>query len=88
MKIEEKAVYFGIALTDVYKDEEHRELYAVPEIKLSSDPAEDFIAMLLAMRYVYERVTGDQESDLIDFTHILNKLAVQYIMERMEKDGK
>lgn len=86
MKIEEKAAYFGIALTDVYKDEEHRGLYAVPEIRFSSDPTEDFTAMLLAVRYVYEVVTGDKESDLIDFTHILNKLAVQYIMEGMDNN--
>lgn len=88
MKLEEKAAYFGIALTNVYKDEEHRGLYAVPEIRFSSDPTEDFTAMLIAMAHVYELFTGDKEKDLIDFTHTLNKLAVQYVMERMEDDGK
>ena len=43
---------------------------------------------LLAVRYVYEVVTGDKESDLIDFTHILNKLAVQYIMEGMDNNER
>ena len=44
--------------------------------------------MLIAMQHVYELFTGDKEKDLIDFTHILNKLAFQYVMERMEDDGR
>ena len=88
MKIEEKAVYFAIALSDVYKDEDRRGLHAVQEIEFSDDLTEDFMAMLLAVHHVYEQVTGDVERDLIDFTHMLNKLAVQYIMERMEDDER
>lgn len=88
MKIEEKTAYFVIALADAYREEENREGYIVPKMSFALDITEDFIAMLLALRLVYEKVTGDKESDLIDFTHTLNKLAVQYIMERMEDDGK
>ena len=88
MKIEEKAAYFVTALADAYREEENRESYIVPKIDFALDITEDFTAMILALRLVYEKVTGDKESDLIDFTHILNKLAVQYVMERMEDDGK
>lgn len=88
MKIEEKAAYFVVALADAYKEEESRDSYTVPKMEFALDITEDFTAMLLALRLVYEKVTGDNESDLIDFTHVLNKLAVQYVMERMEDDGR
>ena len=88
MKIEEKAACFVAALTDIYKDEEKRNLCKLPKIQFSEDLSGDFTAMLIAMEHVYELFTGDKERDLIDFTHILNKLAFQYVMERMEDDGK
>ncbi len=82
-KIEEKALQFYAALSDVYRDEENRELEAFEKMQFSEDVTEDFTAMLLAMKCVFDRVVGD-DSDLIDFTHILNKLAVQYIIEEKE----
>lgn len=78
--VKEKALQFLAALSDVYKDEENRELEAFGKMHLSEDVAEDFTAMLIAMKCIFEQVVGDG-SDLIDFTHILNKLAVQHIME-------
>lgn len=79
-KIEEKALHFLTALSDVYRDEENRELEAFGKMEFSEDVTEDFTAMLIAMKLVFERIAG-RDGDLIDFTHILNKLAVQYIME-------
>lgn len=88
MKTEEKALRFLFALSDVYRDEEDRQLYSVSKLDLDvSDVTEDFTAMLLAMNTLYVRITGDKEADLIDFTHILNKLAVQHIMEGMTNNG-
>lgn len=80
-KIEEKVMAFVTALTDVYRDEENRELEAVGKMKFSEDVTEDFTAMLIAMRMIFMKITGDTDSDIIDFTHILNKLAVQYVMD-------
>ena len=79
--IEQKALYFLTALMDVYRDEEHRDLDAFSKMEFSDDLTEDFTAMLLAMKTIFVRVTGDEDSDFIDFTHILNKLAVQYVMD-------
>ncbi len=79
-KVEEKALQFLTALSDVYRDQENRELEAFGRMQFSEDVTDDFTAMLLAMKTVFDRVVGDS-SDLIDFTHILNKLAVQYIMD-------
>ncbi len=79
-KVEEKALHFLTALSDVYRDEENRELEALGKMEFSGDATEDFTAILLAMKAIFDRITGS-DGDLIDFTHILNKLAVQYIME-------
>ena len=79
-KTEKKALCFLTALLDVYRDEERRELNAFSALNLTDDPTEDFTAMLLAFKVVFDRICGD-DTDLIDFTHVLNKLAVQYVME-------
>lgn len=85
-KIEEKVMAFATALTDVYRDEENRELEAVGKMKISENVTEDFTAMLIAMRMIFMKITGDTDSDIIDFTHILNKLAIQYVMEGAESN--
>ena len=86
-KIEQKALCFLTALSDVYRDEENRELEAFGKMEFSDDLTEDFTAMLLAFKFVFDRICGDG-SDLIDCTHILNKLAVQYIMDGERKDNE
>ena len=77
----EKAMRFLTALADVYRDEDNRELEAFSKMELSGDFTEDVTAMLLAMKVFVDRITRD-DGDIIDFTHMLNKLAVQYVMER------
>lgn len=83
-KTEEKAMHFLMALSDVYRDEENRELDAFSAIKFSDDITEDFTAMLIAMNLIFDRIVGS-DGDLIDFTHVLNKLAVQHIMDGERK---
>lgn len=80
MTTEEKAMQFLTALTDVYRDEDNRELEAFSKMEFSDDFTEDITAMLLAMKVFVDRVT-ENDGDIIDFTHMLNKVAVQYIME-------
>lgn len=81
--IEEKGLRFITALADVYRDEEKRELDAFSKLKMTDDFTDDVTAMLVAMHVVVERLT-DYGGDLIDFTHMLNKLAVQHIIEGTE----
>lgn len=83
MEIEQKALQFLTALQDVYRDEDDRELGVFSKLEFTDDFTGNFTAMLLAMKVVLERLTG-YDGDLIDFTHMLNKLAVQYIMENQE----
>lgn len=81
--VENKALQFMTALADVYRDEDNRELYVFSKMEMSEDITEDFTAMLLAMKVLFDKIVGDGD-DLIDFTHILNKLAVQYVLEKQE----
>lgn len=76
-KIEQKSICFLKALLNVYRDEENRELSA---FSVDDDVTEDITALLVAMKVVVERIS-EFEGDIIDFTHMLNKLAVQLIME-------
>lgn len=80
-RTEEKTMHFVSALADVYKDADHRELDAFGAIKFSDDVTEDFTAMLIAMNLIFDRIVGS-DGDLIDFTHLLNRLAIQHIMDK------
>ena len=84
MKTEEKALHFVAAISDVYRDEERRELESFSKLELSADDMTDAItALLVAFQFVVQRLTG-YDGDLIDFTHILNKLAVQSLLEKRD----
>ena len=41
---------------------------------------EDFTAMVFALNMFFNRVTG-QDIDVIDFTHLMNKLVFQHLMD-------
>lgn len=85
MKIENKILHFYCALTDVYREDDEREMIGMSGLELSGeDITEDVTAMMLAMKLFVERIC-DETCDLIDFTHTLNKLAVQYVMEAKDE---
>lgn len=79
MDIKQKATMFGEAILNVYRDEDDWEYFEKIE-STEENLTEDFTAMLIAMYCMYTNTTGDNR-DLICFTHILNRLAVQYCME-------
>lgn len=78
-KLEDKVTRFVCALSDVYRSEEDRELYAFDKLEVGDDLTEDVTAMLLAMVVMCQKMT-DFDGDLIDFTHMLNKLVLQHII--------
>lgn len=66
------------ALTNLLVDEENQD--AIQKIDIEKVDANNlFTAILLAYKTLFEELTSS-DIDLIDFTHILNKLAVQYIL--------
>lgn len=83
-----KVLQFLSAMQDCYKDEEERESQAFLKLELSDDElTDDFVAILEAQKFLYEQITGD-EQDLLGFTHILNRLAFQHILENnLQKKG-
>ena len=89
LNTEEKIVRFYSAMTDVYRDEDDREMTGMPKMELSTDITDDITAMLLSMYMIVKQATGSDD-DLIDFTHRLNKLAFKHIMACQEgkKNGE
>lgn len=85
-EFERKALLFRIAMQDVYRDEDDRELGAVGKLELRSETlTEDFTAILIAMYTWYQSVTGDDELDVFDFIGVLNRLAMQWVFKSKEK---
>lgn len=83
LNTKEKTVRFYSALTDVYRDEDDREMTGMPKMELPTDITDDVTAMLLAMYMIVNQATGTDD-DLIDFTHRLNKLAFQHLLACQE----
>ena len=78
-KMDQKTLVFYQNLCNVYKDEEEREETA--KLEMEGSLTEDMTALLMAAYVLFRRPTGSEE-DLIGFTHILNRLAVQYCAEK------
>lgn len=85
MSFETKCLYFISALKDIYRDSENKESMDI-KLELKNDTlTEDFTAMLFAMFMFYVQITED-ETDFVGFTHILNRLAMQYVMRKENED--
>ncbi len=73
---------FIATIINAYRAEENQE--PVQKMQLTNDNlTEDFTAMVYALNMFFDEVTG-QEIDIIDFTHLLNKLVVQNLLENRE----
>jgi len=91
-RIVEKTLAFHQAMSDLYTDPENRhcEDYRKLEAEDGQDMTEDFLAMLLAMYCLYQEFAdheGEKE-DLLGFTHILNRIAVNHIAELDVEDER
>lgn len=83
--MEEKTAAFAEGLLNGWKEF----VGDIPEgadMNALTDATEDFTAILVAMHYLYETMTGDEDEDLVGFTHILNRLAIQFTMEMCDWD--
>ena len=77
--LEKKSYAMYVNLCNTYRGEEEKE--ETEKEEFSKDFAEDLTAALLALFTMYSRVTADDIQDLVGFTHILNRLAIQYCTE-------
>ena len=80
---------FATALWDLYVDEEEREGAETPKIELREENlTDDFTAMIMAVHLLYISITGDDEVDLIGFTHMVNRLVFQWYMKNQERESE
>lgn len=82
MTLDEKIVNFIMAIGNAYRDEENQ--LPMQQMGLDNNLTEDFTAIVFALKMFFEQTTG-QEIDIIDFTHLLNKLVVQHLIESKEE---
>lgn len=76
---EQKTLTFLIALSDVYKEEDDRELNCMSPIELPEDGnmTEDIFCMLKAIHTMIVKIVGDEDMDLLDTIAMLNRLVFQ-----------
>ena len=87
MKFNNKVLVFIDMIINAYRSEDNQEF--TQQLKLDDENlTEDFTAMVFAINMFFNQVTGDT-MDIIDFTHLLNKLAVQHLLadNKTEKGG-
>lgn len=81
MNREEKAKVIYAHLTNAYRDpEEQIEVGTYLTMEKGGDLTEELAAMLLAMIAFADRAAGglaEEYSDLVGFTHLLNRVAIQ-----------
>ena len=65
-------------MNNIFKEDD--DITPVMPVKVEDVNEEFFTAELMAMMLQFQNLTG-QDVDIIDFTHILNKLAIQYLLD-------
>lgn len=75
-----KAAVFFAHLTNAYRDEENQDCPMQLHVSDDGDFTSDLTAMLIAINFIFERVCPEAAKgmDMIDFTHMLNRLAIQF----------
>ena len=72
------------AIKNAYRSEENQ--VSLQKMQLNDDNlTEDFVAIVYALNIFMREVT-EQEFDIVDFTNLLNKLVVQYLLQQKEID--
>ncbi len=80
MDFNAKILNFFTAITSVYRSEENQGF--VQQMNLDNENlTEDFTAIVFALKVFFSEVT-EQDIDIIDFTHLLNKLVFQHLMDK------
>ena len=73
---------FVTTLRDLYLDIDEREGTEMPKIELKEENlTDDFTAMIIAVHLLYASITGDDDTDLIGFTHMVNRLVFQWLLK-------
>ena len=65
-------------MNNIFKEDD--DITPVMPVNVEDVNEKFFTAELMAMMIQFQNLTG-QDVDIIDFTHILNKLAIQYLLD-------
>lgn len=86
---EQKTLTFLIALSDVYKEDDDRELNCMSPIELPEDGnmTEDIFCMLKAIHTMIVKIVGDEDMDLLDTIAMLNRLVFQFGEKKDEAEN-
>ena len=80
MTIEEKAKVYYQHMVNAYREPDDRvDPGVVLQLNKGNDWMEELAAMMMAMMSMTDRLVGleEQYSDLVGFTHLLNRVAIQ-----------
>lgn len=80
MTIEERAKVYAKHLANAYLEPDDRvDIGVVLQLNKGTDWMEELAAMMMAMMSMTDRLVGleEQYSDLVGFTHLLNRVAIQ-----------
>jgi hypothetical protein len=77
-----KAAEIASHLMELFDEDSESFLYDLDDI----DATELFTAMLMANKLVFSQIANGDE-DLIGFTHLQNRLAVQYVMAQQKSEN-
>lgn len=80
MTIEERAKVYANHLANAYLEPDDRvDPGVVLQLNKGTDWMEELAAMMMAMMSMTDRLVGleEQYSDLVGFTHLLNRVAIQ-----------
>lgn len=80
MTIEERAKVYAYHLANAYLEPDDRvDPGVVLQLNKGTDWMEELAAMMMAMMSMTDRLVGleEQYSDLVGFTHLLNRVAIQ-----------
>ena len=80
MTIEERAKVYAQHMLNAYREPDDRvDPGVVLQLNKGTDWMEELAAMMMAMMSMTDRLVGleEQYSDLVGFTHLLNRVAIQ-----------
>ena len=78
---------FVTAFRDLYLDVDEREGAETTKIELKEENlTDDFTAMIIAVHLLYASITGDDDTDLIGFTQMVNRRAFQWLLKNGNGD--
>lgn len=83
MKTEEQAAMIYYAISECFNDESDLPMH----MKASDITEKTFDAGVLALKLLYEKITGGNP-DVLDFIGILNKVCVQGIMDQEKENAQ